>query len=222
MMNKNYIALIGDLVGSKKSPNRDLLQENLQVVVSKINENYDDIIVSKLTITLGDEFQVLLTPHRRIFQLIDDIRRLVNYPIRFGIGYGAISTDIDPNISLGADGPAYWNARQAIENVENDDYRGVLKQTFIGLGQKDETIHTLLLLTDTIRSSWTKSQEQVFNGLLEENIYQSTFNQKALASKLDLSPSALSKRLQSGHIKIYLEGKETLGNLIMEVTAGDS
>lgn len=216
-MNKSYIAIIGDLIDSKQTTHREQLQENLIQSFSVINQKYAHIIVSKLTITLGDEFQVLIEPNDQLFQLIDDIQRLINHPIRFGIGYGSISTEINPEMSIGADGPAYWHARAAIEEVASHNYSGNLRQVFIGLGEKDTTINTILLLTDTLRSSWTRTQLDVFNGLLAEGIYQPVFNQNALAKKLNLSASALSKRLNSANIKIYLMAKENLINIIKEI-----
>lgn len=215
-MPNQYIAIIGDLINSKKSSRRDILQAQLVTAFNQLNEKYSNIIVSKLTITLGDEFQVLLQANREIFQLIDDIQRLVDHPIRFGIGYGPITTEINPEVSLGADGPAYWHARTAIELLEHNNYKGVLRQAFVGLDKKDDVVNTLLLLTDTIRSGWTKTQTFVFDGLLAESIYQPTFNQKRMAEKLDLSDSAFSKRLQSGNIKIYLLGRVQLGDLLEE------
>lgn len=221
-MPQNYIAIIGDLINSKSAHDRDMLQEHLLDAFTNLNKNYDHVIVSKLTITLGDEFQVLLKPHHLVFQLIDDIQRLIPHPIRFGIGFGTIATDIDPEMSIGADGPAYWHARTAIEKVKQHDYSGNLRQYFIGLGDNDDTINTLLLLTDTIRSGWTKTQAVVFDGLLSMGIYQTTFSQKALSEQLDLSPSALSKRLNSANIRVYLTGKETLENFIKEVEDTDT
>lgn len=216
-MDKSYIAIIGDLIDSKKTAHRAQLQENLIQSFYVINQKYAHIIVSKLTITLGDEFQVLIKPNEQLFQFIDDIQRLINHPIRFGIGYGNISTEINPEMSIGADGSAYWHARAAIEEVASNNYSGNLRQVFIGLGEKDTTINTILLVTDTLRSSWTRNQLDVFNGLLEEGIYQPVFNQSVLAKKLNLSASALSKRLNAGNIKIYLKAKENLINMIEEV-----
>lgn len=165
---------------------------------------------------------MLIKPHHQVFQMIDDIQQLIPHPIRFGIGYGSIATEINPEISIGADGPAYWHARSAIESVKQHDYSGNLRQAFIGLEGKDDAINIMLLLTDIIRSSWTKTQLYVFNGLLAAGIYQPSFNQKALAKELELSPSALSKRLNSANIKVYLAGKERLAHFIQEADDTDS
>lgn len=52
-----------------------------------------------------------------IFHLIDLINHHMDIPIRFGVGVGSILTDINPDISIGADGPAYWHAREAIRYI---------------------------------------------------------------------------------------------------------
>ena len=50
-----------------------------------------------------------------LFKIIDHIKSSI-YPqkLRFGIGIGQISTDLN-NIALGSDGPAYYAARRSIE-----------------------------------------------------------------------------------------------------------
>ena len=58
--NNLYIAIIGDIKGSKKLDNRNEVQKKLTSVLDDINKKYKDDIYSKFTITLGDEFQGLL------------------------------------------------------------------------------------------------------------------------------------------------------------------
>lgn len=218
-MPHSYIAIIGDLVDSKSITNRDAFQTKIVNVFEKLNQQYGKIIVSKITLTLGDEFQVLVNVSPKIWQLIDDFQLQIPHPIRFGIGYGEIITEINPEMSLGADGPAYWHARAAIDDLKTRDWNGILRQRFVGMDGQDESINTLLLLTDTLRASWTQTQAFVFEGLLTQGIYQPSFNQRELAPKLKLSESALSKRLNSGNIKIYLTGRQTLGHILEEYDA---
>lgn len=49
-----------------------------------------------------------------IYLHIDSLRKHM-YPvsIRFGIGFGDISTDIDMDAAIGADGPAFYAARNS-------------------------------------------------------------------------------------------------------------
>ena len=55
-----YVAIIGDIIDSKKIKNRNEVQQKLKHVLSKINQSYDDIIAANFIISLGDEFQGLL------------------------------------------------------------------------------------------------------------------------------------------------------------------
>ena len=102
----NYIALIGDIIESKQVNDRAKLQINMQDAFDHINSKYDAIIRSKFTLTLGDEFQALLKPSKKVFELLEDLEFLIPVSFRYGLGYGIMKTDFDTEISIGADGPA--------------------------------------------------------------------------------------------------------------------
>lgn len=53
------------------------------------------------------------------------------YQVRFGIGVGKILTDINPELSIGADGPAYWHARKAINYIHQKMTTVTRKSLFI-------------------------------------------------------------------------------------------
>jgi len=56
-----YFAIIGDIVESKKILNRNEAQEKLNHILKDINIEYERNIAAKFIITLGDEFQGLLS-----------------------------------------------------------------------------------------------------------------------------------------------------------------
>lgn len=206
-----YIALIGDIIDSKQLENRFEAQKQLSESLKRINDKYRSSIVSKFTITLGDEFQALLTTEAPIFHLIDDIcLDLKPVKVRFGIGVGDILTEINPEQSIGSDGPAYWNARDAIKFIhQNNDYGN----TQIAVQLKDENltedINTLLAAGDAIKANWRASQESVFDTLLNMDVYDDSFDHQKLGQKLDLNASALSKRLKSTSLKVYFRSRKT-------------
>ena len=105
---KPLVAIIGDIKSSKQLENRRSVQARFKEVLDSINNEYRDDIASKFMITLGDEFQGLLKNGSAAVFIIDKIEREM-YPIkfRFGLGVGEITTDINSNMPLGADGPAY-------------------------------------------------------------------------------------------------------------------
>ena len=65
----NYFALIGDIIDSKKIDNRYQVEKILETCLNDLNTEFKEVLVSKLSITLGDEFQGLLTLDAPLFQI---------------------------------------------------------------------------------------------------------------------------------------------------------
>ncbi|NLJ18796.1 SatD family protein, partial [Globicatella sulfidifaciens] len=169
-----YIAMIGDVIESKSIKERQQAQDQLNKILKQLNEQYQTTIVSNFTITTGDEFQALLTAKAPFLRIMDEILMAFRpYKVRFGFGLGEMMTEINNEISIGADGPAYWHARAAIEYIhEKNDYG----MTQARIGHKNtETVEDLnhyLALTEYIRSSWVTSQNDLLAVLLANDIYQ--------------------------------------------------
>lgn len=211
----NHLAIIGDIISSKQVKDRRKLQESIKEAFETIHNQYPDLILSEFTLTLGDEFQALLVPSDRTFELLDQLERLIPVPFRFGLGYGNLTTDYDQNVSIGADGPAYWHAREAIDTIHDHNWSGKTKGYMITKDKTfDQTINNLILLSDTLKTEWTNLQKTTFKQMLDKEIYTPDFNQKQFAESLGISPSSLSKRLNSGNIKIYLHTRNTMGYLL--------
>ena len=118
----NYVAIIGDIKGSKQISNRSQIQKKLGHVLKDVNETYKADISAKFIITLGDEFQGLLGRSKYVFDIIKFIQKEM-YPVRlrFGVGIGEISTDVFSEAALGADGPAYYAARKMMEQLREQE-----------------------------------------------------------------------------------------------------
>lgn len=215
MRNQKLLAIIGDIIDSRNIKYRIKVQEKLNKILKEINMDYKNYIVSKWTITLGDEFQVLMKPNLEVFKMLDYISyRMDPIEIRYGIGLGEIYTDIDYEKSIGADGPAYWNARDAIEFIYNNNNYGNSKMSFKSKTKSDYIINHLLFYTDWMKENWTDSQKEVLYTLLESGIYSEKFEQKALAKKLNISESAMSRRVKSSGIRLYLSSKNSIAKEI--------
>ena len=76
-----------------------------------------------------------------------------------------------------------------------------------GKKQEDFQINALLAAGEAIKSDWRESQEELLRGLLKLSIYSEDFSQQVLAQALSLNPSALSKRLKSSSIRVYLRSR---------------
>lgn len=139
--------------------------------------------------------------------------------IRFGIGLGEILTAIDPKLSIGADGPAYWEAQKALKFIQDkDDYGSSLVAFSSEYKQIDRVINPLLTSSDFIKATWNSSQTDLFEFLISNKIYQEEFKQKPIAEKMKLSQSAFTKRLKSSGIKLYFRNRKTAMDLILQLS----
>ena len=211
-----YYALIGDIIESRHLANRAQQQEALNQVLDNLNDRYQAHLASRFSLTLGDEFQGLVKVGAPIFQMIDELRlALPDLNLRLGLGLGEILTSINPALSLGADGPAYWRAREAIQQVhQQHHYETVHVYLVTGQEDQDATLNHSLALSEFVRSSWIQSQMETFRTILDLGYYQSRFDQKRVASALGLSSSAFAKRMKSSGIKLYLDVKNDLNQAI--------
>ena len=218
-----YLALIADVIDSKMVQERFNLQKQLEKALRKMNELFGDYLASCFTLTLGDEFQALLKVDAPVFQIIDTLRsELSPTQLRFGIGLGEIATAIDPLQSIGADGPAYWNARAAINLVhQKNDYGNTQIYFSSGNDSKDLLVNALIATGEAIRSGWRGSQEEILLDLIKRFVYSENFSQQDLAQSLDINPSALSKRLKSSSIRVYLRGRAAALASIQALAKGE-
>lgn len=220
----NYIAIIGELVAGKEAPNHFTLQENLKSVLKRVNVAYSSEFASPFTLLSGGEFQALCKPSPYLFLMLDQIQLAFRgqVDIRFGLGLGTILTAIDPKQSIGADGPAYWEARKALDFIGHHTDYGTSQVAFSSDYQQiNRVIYPLLTAADFIKSSWNSSQYELFQTLLENKIYQENFRQKIVAEKMKLSQSAFTKRVKSSGVKIYLRNRQTALALILQLSKKD-
>ncbi|MCK9245653.1 MAG: SatD family protein [Anaerolineaceae bacterium] len=205
------IAIIGDMIKSKAIPNRRQAQEQLGAVLQKVNQHQEASFASKFTITLGDEFQGVLKDSTGLFRLLDQISfSMLPIQLRFGLGVGNLTTGFDPASSIGADGPAYWKAREAIEYVhKNNDYGRANIQL---LAQEPDLtvnlINEILKLTALQVSGWRESQVEVYKLILEEEMVDpDEIDHQLIAEKLGILTSSLSRRFESSGIKRYMSAR---------------
>ena len=213
-----HLAIIGDLKGSRHIADRAKAQLQIKKALEDINRDYPECITSKLTLTLGDEFQALLKPCPKLMQMLDSLALLLrDYPFRLGLGYGEISTAIDKNISIGADGEAYWKARAAIDYVHDNSAGGKVKTHLCGFSPlEDQLLNALFEASDTIKYGWTNLQTETFHLMLKQGIYTPSFEQNTFAQRIGISQSSLTKRLNAGNIKLYVKIRNLIGTSIRE------
>ncbi len=222
-LNKQYIAIIGDVKGSRELENRSDVQRMLKKVLDEINIKYDEYIASKFLLTLGDEFQGLLCNGTKVMDIISEIEREL-YPIkvRYGIGIGLITTDINKEMAIGADGPGYYRARSAIEYLKDNEkkkQRNVadIRFEFKGDNQGSEMmVNTILSLMTVIKEAWSDRQREIIWDMMKHQD-----SQMEAAKRLGIQQPAVQKSLSKGNYYSYKEALETIGTALEEIRRQD-
>lgn len=218
-----YVAVIGDIKDSKKIADRKDAQNKLSSVLKKINEKYESDISAKFMVTLGDEFQGLLFQGEKVLDIIEEIQ-MEMYPIqvRFGIGVGEITTDINSEMAIGADGPGYYNARTAIENIKKNEQKNAVQSSDIQIEIEADkyllsvTLNTIFSLMAVIQNDWSQRQRQI---IWEYDKYKCS--QAECASRLGITQSSVQRSLVKGNYYAYKNAKETVSKILRGITRKD-
>jgi len=221
--NNSYIAIIGDMKNSKIMNDRNSIQNRLKNILNGINEKYSKDISAKFMITLGDEFQGLLHDGGHVMHIIEEIQREMHpVEIRFGIGVGPITTEINFEMAIGADGPGYYKARQAIEFLKENEQKNMTHASDIRIevdGDNEAAsamMNTVLSLLTVVKTNWTDRQREIIWDTMK---YQDS--QAKSAGRLEVAQSSIQRGLKSGNFYVYRDAIDTLSNVLMEIRRED-
>jgi hypothetical protein len=197
MTGQIYLAIIGDVVGSRDVEDRSNLQQKLRVAVDRANRLYSDAIAAGFVITVGDEFQGLLKGSEGVDKILADIRASLHpIELRFGLGIGDLETPLEI-VALGMDGQSFRRARTAIERAES---RETLVEVEASRTEPGFQIYSLLYAG--LRQRWTMRQKQVFD------LSMSGVPGKSIALRLGITASAVSQHLRAAEAERIFEATQ--------------
>ncbi len=184
--------LIGDVVASRRSPNRSALH---RAVTGALTQATDDAVDAP-ALTVGDEFQGSYRTVGAAITAALAIRLALaadhdpGVDVRFGIGWGGV-TMLDERIQ---DGPGWWSAREAIEwtaTTQRQPGLSTLRTAYRGAGTDgpDEgAVNAALICRDQLLGSLDARSLRILRGLLNGT------TKKELAELEGISASAVSQR----------------------------
>ncbi len=113
---------MADIVSSRTKPQRKL-SEDLIVLVNHMNNEYSSLIISPLTITLGDEFQGVCKSSDAAVELLllmEEflLKKAVPFTLRYVVLEGDIDTDINYETSHGMLGKGLTDARNKLNSAK--------------------------------------------------------------------------------------------------------
>lgn len=200
-----YLALIGDIRGSRHLADRQTVQERLRRELEGLDQRFAPHVVAGFAITTGDEFQVLLDePSVGLEVVVACDEALAGLRLRYGLGWGPLATRLQPQ-AVGMDGPCFHAARRAIEwTKEHDGWVAVR-----GLHRTAETtLDGVLSLVGAVREGWTAKQARAVA------LRRRTETQRELALQLELDPSTVSKRLKSALYDEVTAAEQSVAELL--------
>jgi len=207
----DYVIIMADIINSgKKNPKK--LMVSFKNVVDAVNTQHKPLLLSPITITLGDEFQGIASNVQSAISLLFSLQEKIikskaRFKLRYVIVEGAIDTPINENIAYGMLGEGLTKARKLLESSKSEDenYHFELKDA-----KKSEALTSSLYLYQSIVDGWNlERDEELINGFIELDDY------KKVAEKLGKTRSQIWKRRKSLQIAEYFSVKKVI-NYIAE------
>ena len=199
MTAKRVAALLGDVVRSRTHAERGWLQERLIDALSVANDRV--AAVQPLTPTIGDEFQGLYVTPAGALEATLLVRLALSgeTDVRFGVGWGTLRMHDRPSAPFGQDGPAWWAAREAIDQIDRsqrsrESPRGLRTRLLVEAPDEGEPattsplVEAMLLCRDELASRLRARDARLMLGLLDGR------SPSELAADEGITPSAVSQR----------------------------
>ncbi len=168
-MSREFAALIIDLKKSRAYSNKERysIQYYIMDVINLLNRLYRKDIVRDVDFSAGDEIQGLFASPEAAY-LYYRMFSMWLHPVEFraGIGVGGWDIQIDGKGTTWQDGPAYHNARYAIENADEAEGYPVL---YCSGHRSDITINTIIGGAASIMAKQSPYQNQLM--LLTEFLF---------------------------------------------------
>lgn len=207
---ESFLAIIGDVRGSRRHPDRAALQTRLRETLASVNATYDPAVA--LAITAGDEFQGLLVGAQADLA-VDTVVEVTEgmYPteLAFGLGWGPLATPLEAAAGVSElDGPCFHRAREALERAKTEAAWVALRGAGPGL---DGLVSGTFGLMAAIRGGWTDKQATYVREARRAEHY------KDVARIHSVVPSVVTESLQAARFKALLAAeaglREGLGEL---------
>lgn len=203
-----YAAVIGDMAGSRKLADRDLIQKRFLDLIKAANREFSSDIASPFTVTIGDEFQVLLHRISSAPKIIHYIREGMSpVQLAFGVGIGPLSTDLNREMAIGMDGPVFHHARAAVERAKKKKPTVVYASAIPGT----DLITSLQYFIESCENGRTQRQKQIIA------LLQSGQTQEKIGETLHITQQDVSKVLKGAFLPEITEANRTLHTFLEQV-----
>jgi hypothetical protein len=206
---RQVLALIGDIVGSRQITQRTAFNRTLQHTLTALSRAHAGIL-SPYTL-IGDEIQAVFPGGAGIFADAAAILAAIHPRLmRFSFGNGILVTPINRQQATAMDGPAFYHARDGIERLRKTG-------SLLAVTGAEHPAAALLEATFSLVSfgmrKWNRNRKHILALQLDGQPVQ------VIARKLRLSEQAVYKSITAGRLEdimwIFEEAK-TLIDTVLE------
>lgn len=218
-MSKIVAAVTCDIVRSQRYSTavRKRIDSILKKEFAKVYKAYPNVIhtPTSFNITVGDEFQFVLSKFEKAYELtifyralvaLADITPMVSFRSSIGIGEIAVENKKD---SYSQDGRAFHRSRDGLNFFRSQKFRG-RSRTKIVTGDKglDETLDLILMYQDLLEEKWTRPQWEAIRWRLMLPTYEE------IAGKLGIAYQNVQKRLKAGNWEEFSKGMDFIEKVL--------
>ncbi|MFO8132475.1 MAG: SatD family protein [Thermoplasmatota archaeon] len=223
-MDKKYVALVGDIIGSAKIKNRGIYGKKLARSIEEANRRFEAKLFAKCMVVKGDEIAGVLKNIETTYDVAREIQEhLLPVKIRFAAVYDDLDVALETRNASQIDGAAFKRADSHLEKLKKKA-RQTVRNTkkpfdyfYFDLGKKslDREITTIANLTAIIKYSHWKGKKDIIYS------YEKRGKQEAVAQKLDITQQAVSKALRRAHWKEVRDAEKLINELLMRYTKNE-
>lgn len=203
----DYPILMADIINSSKGNQKKTISD-LRDIVNFINEIWSDEILSPLTITLGDEFQGVISTMDNAYRIIFEIEEQIikcnlKLKLRYVLNFGAIETQINSNSAYEMLGSGLTYARETLNNMKTGKSRF---RIIFGMQKNQDLINGLFKIYENYLDSWKQKDYHIVREFLLNKTYQE------VAEILNINISSSWRRYKSLNMEEYKIVKKLILN----------
>jgi hypothetical protein len=204
---KRYV-LLGDLVDSRRVPERAKFGAALNRILTQLNAGWGDVLHAPFSRLKGvDEIGAVMSSFKSGYRLVRTLEEAL-YPrrMRVAVSYGDVDVEPGGKAVAAMDGPAFHLASAELTGLKSSAYLFSLRS-----GHPSDALASALfnqLLLPTYR--WTPRQRKIVR------TYRELSRQQAVAKKLRISQQAVSQALRSVDWSAFKESETRLETFLAE------
>lgn len=188
-----YYIIMADIINSSGMPGKQLMT-HFKTVVNKVNTTYKKEVKSPLTITLGDEFQGVVSDLKAAVEIIFHLDQLLlkiepEIHLRYIVNYGLIETKINSKNAHEMLGEGLTEARELLNELKDSDDQILMAGEVAE--PKKRMLNMAFKLYRSLYNDWKNDDRPIAAHFLEVEDY------KVVAKAFKKDPSTMWRRKRS-------------------------